>query len=209
MKTPASKLSTGLLTILFTISISPLWAQSSGTGLLGSSSTDLLLAESSGTGLLGSSDTGLLLAQSSDTGLSGSLETNHQTYFYKDPNKAFLLALFPGILIHGYGHFYAEDQLMGDVLLTGEVVSIVSFGFGVLINSDTNTFSGGLLGTPSNANNIGTNLVWGGIIAFTALWIVDMAHAPIAAQDYDDEHDLKPIAYMEQNRPSLAVAYRF
>lgn len=149
-----------------------------------------------------------LWCQDSDAGLSGSLETNHQTYFYKDPNKAFLLALFPGILIHGYGHFYADDNLTGDVLLTGEVVSVVSVGFGALIQSDTNTFSGGILGNTST-NGLGSDLIWGGIAAFTALWIVDMAHAPAAAQDYDNEHDLKPIAYIDQNRPTLAVAYRF
>src|SRR5580692_2689558 len=144
-------------------------------------------------------------SQNSDTGLSGSLETNHQDYFYKDPNKAFLLAFFPGILIHGYVHFYADDNLMGNVLLTGEVVSVVSVGLGALIKSDTNTFSGGILGDSNNANSIGTNLIWGGIIAFTGLWIVDMAHAPTAAKDYDDEHGLKPIAYMDENkRPTLA-----
>ena len=97
-----------------------------------------------------------LFAQNSDTGLSGSLETNHQNYFYKDPNKAFLLAFFPGLLIHGYGHFYADDQLMGDVLLTGEVISVLSVGFGALIKSDTTTFSGGLLGDSTNADRIGT-----------------------------------------------------
>ena len=148
-------------------------------------------------------------AQNADTGLSGSLEINHQNYFYKDPNKAFLLALFPGLLIHGYGHFYADDNLMGNVLLTGEVVSVLSVGLGVLVKSDTKTFSGGLLGDPGNAGNIGNNLIWGGIIAFTGLWIVDMAHAPAAAKDYNDEHGLKPIAYINQDRPTLALAYRF
>jgi hypothetical protein len=148
-------------------------------------------------------------AQNADTGLSGSLETNHQNYFYKDPNKAFLLALFPGILIHGYGHFYADDNLMGNVLLTGEVVSVISVGLGALIRSDTTTFSGGLLGDRNNAGTVGSNLIWGGIIAFTGLWIVDMAHAPSAAKDYDDEHNLKPIAYLDQNRPMLALSYRF
>ncbi len=148
-------------------------------------------------------------AQNADAGLSGSLETNHQNYFYKDPNKAFLLAFFPGLLIHGYGHFYADDNLMGNVLLTGEVVSVLSFGLGALIKSDTTTFSGGLLGSPSDAKNTGNNLMWGGIIAFTGLWIVDMAHAPTAAKDYNDEHGLKPIAYFDQSRPTLALAYRF
>lgn len=153
--------------------------------------------------------TSLVLAQNADTGLSGSLETNHQDYFYKDPNKAFLLAFFPGLLIHGYGHFYADDNLMGDVLLTGEVVSVLSVGLGALIRSDTTTFSGGVLGDSNNAGNIGTNLIWGGVIAFTGLWIVDMAHAPTAASDFDDEHGLKPVAYLEQDRPTLALAYRF
>jgi len=51
--------------------------------------------------------------------------------------------------------------------------------------------------------------MWGGIIAFTGLWIVDMAHAPTAAKDYNDEHGLKPIAYFDQSRPTLALAYRF
>src|SRR5258708_2957240 len=105
-------------------------------------------------------------AQNADTGLSGSLETNHQNYFYKDPNKAFLLALFPGLLIHGYGHFYADDNLMGSVLLTGEVVSVVSVGLGALVKSDTNTFSGGILGNPISAINTGTNLFWAGVVAF-------------------------------------------
>lgn len=148
-------------------------------------------------------------AQNADTGLSGSLETNHQNYFYKDPNKAFLLAFFPGLLIHGYGHFYANDNLMGNVLLTGEVVSVLSVGLGVLIKSDPNTFSGGLLGDPVSSANTGSNLIWGGIAAFTILWIVDMAHAPTAAKDFNDEHGLKPIAYLDQDRPTLALAYRF
>jgi len=148
-------------------------------------------------------------AQNGDLDLSGGLETNHQNYFYKDPNKAFLQAFFPGLLIHGYGHFYADDQLTGDVLLTGEIVSLLSIGCGVLIQSNTTVFSGGILGDSSNAQNIGTNMVWGGIAVFTLLWVVDMAHAPTAASDYDAEHGLKPTAYMEQDGPVLALAYRF
>lgn len=155
------------------------------------------------------SSVSLSWAQNSDTGLSGSLETNHQNYFYKDPNKAFLLAFFPGILIHGYGHFYAGDNIMGNVLLTGEVVSVLSVGLGALIKSDTNTFSGGLLGDPNNAGNVGNNLIWGGVIAFAGFWIVDMAHAPTAASDYDDEHGLKPVASFDNNTPTLSLAYRF
>jgi hypothetical protein len=149
-------------------------------------------------------------AQDADTGLSGSLETNHQTYFYKDPNKAFLLAFFPGLLIHGYGHFYAQDNLTGNILLTGEVISVVSVGLGALIKSDPNTFSGGFLGSPTGAVDLGNDLIWGGVVFFTGLWIFDMAHAPTAAADYNDEHSLKPVAYLNaQNQPTVALAYRF
>lgn len=148
-------------------------------------------------------------AQNSAAGLSGSLAVNRQDRFYKDPNKAFLLAFFPGFLIHGEGHFYAGDQLMGNVLLTGEVVSVLSIGLGALIKSDPNTFSGGLLGPPTNSNTVGDNLIWGGIIAYLGLWIVDMAHAPTAATEYNNEYQLKPFVSFEQNHPNLSLAYRF
>ena len=150
-----------------------------------------------------------VVAQNSDIGLSGSLETNHQNYFYKDPNKAFLVAFFPGLLIHGYGHFYADDALTGNVLLGGEILSVLSVGFGALIKSDTNTFSGGVLGDSNNAANIGNNLIWGGVIAFVGFWVFDMAHAPTAAKDYNDEHNLKPVVFLDENRPTLAMALRF
>ena len=148
-------------------------------------------------------------AQSSDTGLSGSLETNHQNYFYKDPNKALLLAFFPGLLIHGYGHFYAGDNLMGATLLTGEIISVVSIGLGIVMQSDPDSFSGDIFGSTTEAKSLGKDFIIGGAIAFGALWIIDMAHAPTAAKAYNDDHGLKPFAYLEDNRPTLALAYRF
>ncbi|HVM31585.1 MAG TPA: hypothetical protein VMU88_00480 [bacterium] len=145
----------------------------------------------------------------SDLGLAGSLETNHQTQFYKDPNKAFLVAFFPGFLIHGYGHFYAEDNLMGSALLTGEVLSLASIGTGLIIKSDPSTFSGGILGDSANANQVGSNMIIGGAILFMATWVVDMAHAPAAADDYNHEFNLQPVASLSGDRLNLALAARF
>jgi len=151
----------------------------------------------------------IVSAQTNDTGLSGSLETSHQTYFYKDPNKALLLAFFPGLLLHGYGHFYAGDNLMGATLLTGEIISVVSIGLGAVMQSDPDSFSGGIFGSSTSAQSLGKDFIIGGAIAFGALWIIDMAHAPTAAKEYDDDHGLKPMAFLEDNRPTLALAYRF
>lgn len=89
------------------------------------------------------------------------------------------------------------------------MLSVLSVGLGALIKSDTTTFSGGLLGDPVNAGTIGSNLIWGGIIAFGGLWIIDMAHAPTAAQDFNNEHGLKPVVFYENGHPILAMAYKF
>lgn len=152
--------------------------------------------------------TGKVFAQS-DLGLAGSLEANHQTHFYKDPTKAFLLGFFPGFLIHGYGHFYAEDNLMGTMLLTGEVVSLASIGTGLILKSDTSTFSGGILGDPGNTDRVGSDMIIGGSLLFAVTWIVDMAHAPTAAEDYNDEFHLEPVASLTHHRLNFALACRF
>ena len=52
-------------------------------------------------------------------------------------------------------------------------------------------------------------MIWGGVIGFTAFWIIDMATAPTAAKDFDDEHALKPVAFLDQDRPTLDLALRF
>ncbi|HET9869060.1 MAG TPA: hypothetical protein VFR02_01000, partial [bacterium] len=156
-------------------------------------------------GLLLSFSAPRLYAQS-DLGLAGSLEANHQTHFYKDPTKAFLLAFFPGFLIHGYGHFYAEDNLMGATLLTGEVLSLASIGTGLIIKSDTSTFSGGILGSPANADQAGSDMIIGGCILFAVTWVADMAHAPTSAEDYNHEFNLEPVASLSGHRVDLALA---
>jgi hypothetical protein len=149
-----------------------------------------------------------LFAQS-DLGLAGSLESNHQTHFYKDPTKAFMVAFFPGFLIHGYGHFYAGDNLMGSALLTGEVLSLASIGTGLIIKSDPSTFSGGILGDSANATQVGSNMIIGGAILFAVTWVVDMAHAPIVADDYNHEFDLQPVASLSNHQLTLALATQF
>jgi hypothetical protein len=145
----------------------------------------------------------------STTGLSGSLESTRQTHFYKDPTHAFMVAFFPGFLVHGYGHFYAKDKMVGTALLGGEILSLSSMVVGALMQDDPEHFTGGIFGGNRNVNTTGRRMVIFGGVGFAVTWFADMLHAPTAAKDYNDRYDLKPAASLDKGYPTLALAYRF
>ena len=74
----------------------------------------------------------------------------------KSPGLAFILALGPGFFVHGLGHIYAQDQLIGGGLLLTEVMSALSY-----YNPD--------LGNP----------------LFFWSWVIDIIDAPFAAMRYN------------------------
>jgi hypothetical protein len=145
------------------------------------------------------------------TGLTGGLVSTQHTRFYKDPTNAFLLAFFPGILIHGFGSFYAQDPLMGTSLLTGEVISLIGVTFGAIIHSNPSNYTGTFLGPSSGTvKNNGANMMLYGGLLFGITWVVDMVHAPIAARSYDERNNLQPIAWISpQGTPMLAMNWKF
>jgi len=146
----------------------------------------------------------------STTGLSGSLEASRGIHFYKDPTRALMLAFFPGALIHGYGHFYAKDKMIGTALLGGELLSLTAIGIGAFAKSDPEQLSGGILGTNrSVVQRSGKRLMIYGGVGFLVTWFVDILHAPTAAKDYNDRFNLQPVASIENGYPALAFAYRF
>jgi hypothetical protein len=159
---------------------------------------------------LGFSATAMGAGTSSMTGLSGSLETSRNVHFYRDPSRAFLLGLFPGLLIHGYGHFYAKDKMTGVALLGGEVLSLTVIGIGLAAKNNPSGMSGGVFGS-NNATitNTGQRMIIFGCIGFGVTWLADMLHAPIAAKNYNDQWNLQPVASVDNGVASLALAYRF
>lgn len=143
---------------------------------------------------------------SAQVGLSGALEGRQETRFYKEPSRAFLLAFFPGILIHGYGHFYAKDKLTGTALLTGEILSLAAIGVGAAMDSSPSSFSGGIFGNDTQTARAGRDMVVAGAILFAVTWIADMVHAPTAAHAYNKEYNLSPVVWTDG---AVGLAWRF
>lgn len=86
----------------------------------------------------------------------------------KNPNTAIVIAILPGSIVHGAGHFYARRPVTGAALLGIEAVSLVFFvraiGQGL---SDT--------GSPEQERQevfIGTTLFFGS-------WLYDIIFAPL------------------------------
>jgi len=98
----------------------------------------------------------------------------------KDPNKAFLYAVVPGIVVHGAGHFYAGETTTGCVLVAGEVVSLslAAYAIGVGIGESTN-------GSTSNSNAEIVGIFAGTL--FITTWLYDIVGAPVAVQKYNEE----------------------
>jgi hypothetical protein len=146
--------------------------------------------------------------QAQGVGLSGGLETSRNQAFAKSPSRAFLLSFFPGILLHGYGHFYAKDKLMGTTLLTGEVLSLAAIGVGLMVQDDPTQFQNTFLG--NNTVRKGKDMVLYGGILFGLTWVADMAHAPTAAKEYNRRNNLEPaFSITPEGRASMTLAYRF
>ena len=121
------------------------------------------------------------------------LTTSPQSY--KDPVDAFKLAFFPGAFIHGRGHLFAQDRTLATALLTTEVISVVAMGLGFWMNNKPDDFEDypGSNGSGSQAQRNGKSLITYGAGLFVLGWIVDMAHAPLAADNHNVRYGLKPI----------------
>lgn len=146
--------------------------------------------------------------QAQTAGLSGSLETSRNQTFAKDPTKALLVAFFPGVLIHGYGHFYAKDNTWGTSLLAGEILGISAFTLGEMMNKHPEDFTNSWVG--SDAKNKGRSLALYGGLFFGLTWLADILHAPTAAREYNEANGFQPQISMGSNgAPTLQVAYRF
>ena len=110
------------------------------------------------------------MAEGSD-GEEGLPELSIDTFekIQRSPLNAWLISIFPGIVLHGAGHSYANDEDSATLLLGLEGLSLGLIVYGLA--AQDNTLS------PITIIG-GTGLFWG-------TWIWDMVGSPFAAQKYN------------------------
>ena len=112
-----------------------------------------------------------------------------------------MLAVFPGFIIHGLGHFYAEDFLTGSVLLTLGLVTYPAFRYGF--------FALGL-GEAEGKATIRHAVLVVAVIGFLGSWIYDFMHADVAVRKYNEK--INSQIYFRSNqsgRIDMGLAFSF
>lgn len=96
-------------------------------------------------------------------------------------DKAFINAVFPGLIIHGSGHFYAKNQNVGMSLMSAEIVSLIIMA--VSINEVLTPVQ------KDQSMNVSTAVFFTGLAMFTASWAWDMIFVKSSAADYNSTHE--------------------
>jgi hypothetical protein len=122
----------------------------------------------------------------------------------KDPILATVIAIGPGLLAHGFGHFMCEDYKMGLTLFSLELISLVAIGIGAAEYAAPAGFTtiGGNTDEVKRSGVINMTL---GIGLFVTTWLVDIALAGSAADQYNKEHNLE--FKMQQESMGLGSEY--
>ena len=119
-----------------------------------------------------------------DQNLNQSEQTNPENYKqyprYKSEEKASMLAFFPGIIVHGIGHIYANAPITGAILFVAEMLAIP-----MIFNSTSSIFYFGPY--ERKYSGIKNVLEFTGVLLFLGSWIYDIAHASTAARKYNDK----------------------
>ncbi|MFP4465989.1 MAG: hypothetical protein ACLFP1_02955 [Candidatus Goldiibacteriota bacterium] len=99
-----------------------------------------------------------------------------------DKNTAFQKALFPGVVVHGAGHFYAKDKNRGMSIVSAQILSLVMMGIsinGVLAPRDVSGVE---------TDNVSNVVFYTGLAVFLGSWIYDMIFAPAAVERYNEKN---------------------
>jgi hypothetical protein len=111
--------------------------------------------------------------------------------------KALGQALWPGVLVHGWGHRYAGDNDTFVSLVGGEIFAVVIGGFGL------NEVLGPSKEGETKDTAVALSVAGGAIFGLTWLW--DLAFSPHAAAQFNDKKGLA----LEPTPTGAQLAYRF
>ncbi|NLI14993.1 MAG: hypothetical protein GX409_01770, partial [candidate division Zixibacteria bacterium] len=110
-----------------------------------------------------------------------------KVYTPKSPVMACALGIFPGVAVHGMGHFYIGKGKTGSLLLLLEGLSIAMSTAAIDVNEDGRDNSNGVAGTY-------------GLLLFFGSWVYDFVGAPIKANKMNKEHAVSPVISIEPSR---------
>lgn len=105
-----------------------------------------------------------------------------------------LLAVGPGFLVHGVGHYYVDETSTAWKLLIGEVLGVALVGAGAILQATTD--DSGALGP------VRQTLVHSGLFLFLGTWITDILGTFKGAQSFE------PDSTRTEGRV-LSLAYRY
>lgn len=111
------------------------------------------------------------------------------------PGTAALVAIFPGILFHGIGHFYARDSRTGFLLLGIDMVSKSVF------------FFESLKGLSEGFRDPSEAVLWTCVGVNAAAWLYDIGHAGAAANHYNAQFRFS--VKTRDGVPSLILSMNF
>ncbi|HRU39348.1 MAG TPA: hypothetical protein P5511_05680 [Candidatus Goldiibacteriota bacterium] len=114
----------------------------------------------------------------------------------KDPILSTVVALGPGLLVHGFGHYFTENYKMGLFLTGMEVISVGAMILGYIQNTTPDMFTiyGG---NTDEARRAGAVTFGVGFTIFMASWLADVFLAGKSAEQYNKEHNLEFRMYQE------------
>ena len=106
----------------------------------------------------------------------------HEVHYpgYRSESVATLLAVFPGLFIHGLGHFYAGDYLTGSILLGLEFFIVTGAFTNIIYSTDRNEEDHGKF-NPQVAALVASAII------FVGSWIYDFAHADAAVRKHNNK----------------------
>jgi hypothetical protein len=164
------------LTILLTCFLSAkAYSSTSQSQTYVSRSSSLTQLSSPKSGLLQSEHLNLLFAQQTN---DSAKVANFEPRKLKNPWIALGIALVPGSIVHGAGHFYAGRIGTGFVLLGSELVGTGLIGVGLIRGIGTIT------GEPREGWVIELEV---GLVLFVGSWIYDVVASPFAVMKRNQE----------------------
>ena len=125
----------------------------------------------------------------------------------KDPILATVYSILPGLVIHGFGNYYAEDYEYGTRMLVMEILGggLALWGHHIIHNNETwGHYFGG------STTDAGYWIKAAGVGMIILSWIGDVTTAGAAAENYNHEHQIRfQLETLRDGTPALALTSRF